>query len=384
MPTSRRSFLAASAALPFAVRALAATTPAPRWVFLGTNGASINRASWNPATGALGPIESAAESTRPDFLALHPRLPVLYAVNAGSGPAAAVCSFHLDPKTGALTQTSRVSSLGDGPCAVSIDRTGRLAFVANYTGGSFAAFRLRPNGDLGDPVATLDCRNNPTCGSLGPNKDRQDAAHLHCAVVSPGNDFVLVCNLGEDAIELFELTPGSPTPVAKPLRISARPGSGPRHVAFHPNGHWLYCVHELDCTIDLYDWNPRAAFSPLTLRPNSTVSTLEPGAPLTGNTGCELFLSDDGRFLYTCTRGVNILVVYAIDSATGLLTEQQRLSCGGAIPRFFTFDPSRHWLLCANQGSSTVTVFAHNPATGHITETPKTFPTDTPMFFQFL
>jgi 6-phosphogluconolactonase len=381
MPTSRRHFLAASAALPFAVRSLAATPPAPRWVLLGTNGKSIDRAPWNPATGTLGAIESAATGERPNFLALHPRLPVVYAVNSGSASAA---SFHLDAATGTLTQTSRVSSIGDGPCAVSVDRSGRLAFVANYTGGSFAAFRLRPSGDLGDAVATLDCRNNPACGSLGPNKDRQDTAHIHCVTVAPGNDFVLACNLGEDAIELFELTPGSPTPVAKPLRISARPGSGPRHVAFHPNSKWLYCVHELDCTVDLYDWNPRAAFSPLTLRPNSAVSSLEPGGSLTGNTGCEVFISDNGRFLYTCIRGLNILVVYIIDSATGLLTEQQRLSCGGAVPRYFTLDPSRHWLLCANQGSSTVTVFAHNPATGHITETPQTFPTETPMFFQFV
>jgi 6-phosphogluconolactonase len=386
MQLSRRNFLAASAAMPFALRSLAAT-PIPRWVFIG-NGTTkgIFRASWNPSTGQLGNLELAASADRPNFLALHPALPVLYTVNEATGAAASVSSFRLDRTRGTLTQTSRLSSHGDGPCYVSVDHTGQNAFAANYAGGSFAAFSIGATGELTNTAATLDCRHNPVCGALGPNKDRQDAAHMHCAVVSPSNDFILACNLGEDAIEVFPLHPGAPHPLGDPIRIAARPGSGPRHLAFHPNRRWLYCIHELDSTIDLYDWTPRAGETPMRLRQNSAVSTLPGGVALPGNTACEIIVSDDGRRLYSCTRGntTNIISVHRIDPATGLLIPQQHLSCGGDIPRYIAFDPTRRWLLCTNQGSNTITVFAHDPATGRIHEHPQIFSAEIPMFVLFI
>jgi 6-phosphogluconolactonase len=183
------------------------------------------------------------------------------------------------------------------------------------------------------------------------------------------------------------------------MRIAARAGSGPRHLAFHPNHRWLYCIHELDCTIDLYDWNPQPtgkrpqphADSPrsqsvMTLRHNSVISTLPTGVALTGNTACEIIVSADGRFLTSCTRGhtSNTISVHRIDPATGLLTLQQRLSCGGDVPRYIAFDPSRRWLVCTNQGSNTITVFAHDAATGRIHETPHTFAAENPMFALFV
>jgi 6-phosphogluconolactonase len=412
-PITRRHFLAASVALPFSLRALAAT-PLPHWVFIGTGtDKGIFRASWNPQTGELGDIALAAPTNHPNYFAMHPTLPVLYTVNESTGPAAAVSSFRVDRSHGTLTQTSRLSSHGDGPCYISVDRTGQDAFAANYAGGSFSAFGLGPAGELRDLAGAFDCRNNPACGALGPVHDRQDAAHVHCAVISPANDFVLACNLGEDAIEVFPIAPGATHPLGTPMRVPARPGSGPRHVAFHPNRRWLYCIHELDCTVDLYDWSPQPheespqpheespqphehgaqpGFPSMHLRNGSVVSTLAPGAALTGNTACELIVSDDGRFLTTCTRGTgsNSITVYRIAPATGLLTMQQRLSCGGAIPRYMAFDPSRRWLVVTNQGTAdgktpgNIAVFAHDPATGRLRETPHIYAADVPMFVLFV
>jgi len=360
----------------------------PRWVFLGTDkGKGIYRARWDAATGTIGAAELAAETDRPDFFAQHPRLPVLYTANAGTGDKAGVSAFRFDKESGALTLINRVSSHGDGPCAVSIDRSGKSAFVANYTGGSMAAYSVGASGALTE-AAAFDCRNNPVCGSLGPVKDRQDAAHLHCVTLSPHDDFVLVCNLGEDAIEVFQTT--GTHPQSEPHRVAARTGSGPRHVAFHPNDKWLYCIHELDCTVDLYDWKVSADIPEVKLRESSVVSTLTKGTPLTGNTGCEVFVSHDGRFLYTCTRGVDEILVFRINPTTGLLTEHQRVSTGGKVPRYMTLDPSGKWLVCCNQGAAVpkpvgnVTVFAHDAATGKLSETPKVFTAETPMFTLFV
>jgi 6-phosphogluconolactonase len=383
--TTRRQFVTSAAAFPFALRALASpVSSSPRWVLLGTGtDKGIFRAAWNAERGELTHIEAVAATVHPSFLAMHPRLPLLYAVNEAPEGNGALCSFRLDRESAALTPLARVSSGGNGPCFVSIDQTGRDAFVANYGGGSFSAFTLADDGALRS-AAFFDCRNNPACGAIGPNTERQDAAHMHCAVISPDNRFVLACNLGEDAIEIFHIHPGAAGPLEVPVRIEARAGSGPRHLAFHPKGLWLYCIHELDCTIDLYDWNVSNGVPAPVLRKDSVISTLASSAARPGSTGCEIVVSPDGRFVYGNTRGENSLVVYQVNASTGHLTEQQRVFTGGGLTRHFAFDPSRRWLLCANQGTSTVTVFAHDPATGHLAETPKSFVLDTPMFIQFV
>lgn len=383
--TTRRRFLASASAFPFALRALASPiSSSPRWVLLGTGtDKGIYRAAWNAERGELSGFEVAATTQHPSFLAMHPRLPILYAVNEIPTGNGALCSFELEPKSARLTPLARVNSGGNGPCFVSVDHTGRDAFVANYGGGSFSAFSLRDGGAVHD-AGFFDCHNNAACGVTGPNTERQDTAHMHCAVISPDNRFVLACNLGEDAIEIFRIHPGAAKPMEAPVRIAARGGSGPRHLAFHPNGLWLYCIHELDCTIDVYDWNVSNGVPAPVLRKDSVISTLATRASLPGSSGCEIVVSPDGRFVYGNTRGENSLVVYRVNASTGLLTEQQRVSSGGGLTRHFAFDPSRRWLLCANQGTSTVTVFAHDPATGRLSETPKSFGIDTPMFLQFV
>lgn len=382
--TTRRQFAASVAAFPFALRAMASpAADASRWILIGTGtDKGIFRAAWDGERGELRGIEVAATTQHPSFLAMHPRLPILYAVNEAPAGDGALCSFRLDAATARLSPVERTSSEGNGPCYVSVDQTGRTAFVANYGGGSFAAFGLGTGGSL-QSAGFFDCHGNAACGTVGPNTARQDAAHLHCAVISPDNRFVLACNLGEDAMEIFRIHPGAANPMEAPRRIAMRAGSGPRHLAFHPNGLWLYCIHELDCTIDLYDWNVSNGVATPVMRPSSVISTLASRAALPGSTGCEIAVSPDGRFVYGNTRGENSLVVYQV-GPTGLLSEQQRVFSGGGLTRHFTFDPSRRWLLCSNQGTSTVTVHSHDPATGRLGGTPKSFAIDTPMFVQFV
>jgi 6-phosphogluconolactonase len=393
--STRRQFLTAGAALPFAWRAMAETLAvAPRWIFLGTDrGKGIYRALFNYQTGELGKIELVAETDRPDYFAVHKdqdEHPILYTVNSVGDGKGGVSCYGVDPATGKLAFLNRVTSHGDGPCFISVDEWGDSAFVANYTGGSFAAYRLADNGMLRDLGGVLDCRGNTVCGSLGPVKDRQDAAHLHCATISPDNDFVLVCNLGEDAIEVIPIDPDEAQVLGTPMRVSARAGSGPRHLAFDAFGKWLYCINELDCTIDIYDWNVKRNRATMTLREGSTISTLAKGIGLTGNTGCEIMMSYNEQFVYACTRGVDEITVYRVDRTTGLLTEQQRVSSGGKIPRYITLDPSGKWLVCCNQGAAVanpvgnVTVFAHDAAIGRLSEKPKVFSAETPMFAAFV
>jgi 6-phosphogluconolactonase len=385
MRYNRRQFLGQSIALPLALRGMAAAQasarlvmPSRQWVLLGTDiGQGIYRAPWNAVSGTLGPLELAIESYRPTYLARNPTLPVVYAVNEGTGPDAAISSFQLDAPAGALTLFNKVGAQGSGPCFVSVDPTGAMAFVADYTSGTFVAYRLSNLGTLAQAIGVFKY----TQATHGPVSDRQDAAHIHCATVAPGDAYVLACDLGDDVILVFPIGPGRGDYVRVPLRVSARAGSGPRHLAFHPNGRWLYCVHELDCTIDLYDWRVERDAPVMRLRENSVVSTLPRGASLAGNTGCEIVVTDDGRFVYTCTRGVDEVVAFRVDQDTGLLTEMQRVSCGGKTPRFMGLDPTRHWLVCCNQGApGSVTVLARDKVTGRLNAKAKVFQAPTPMF----
>jgi 6-phosphogluconolactonase len=352
----------------------------PKWILLGTDkGKGIYRAAWNAATGEVGAPELAAEAVRPAYLAMHPTLPVLYSANEAPNVEGSVSSFRVDRSNGSLTELNSFGSHGIGPCYVSVDAT--RAYAANYNSGSLGAYGIDKDGFLVDTVAGFDCLSHPgACGALGPVKSRQDGPHFHCAVIAPAGQ-ILVCDLGSDAIFVFSPPKEA---LAVPLRYATRPGSGPRHVAFHPNGRWVYCIHELDCTIDLFDWDVTAGHAALTSRADSAISTLATPAHLPGSTACELVLSDDGRFLYANTRGEDSLVVYRIDPKTGLLSEQQRLASGGKVTRHIAFDPTRRWLLCAHQGSSAITVFAHDTATGKLSESPKTFTAETPMFIQFV
>jgi len=387
MPTTRRHFLAAAVTLPYALRSLAAPrveAPQLRWVLFGTGGKGIYRAQFNAATGTLTPPELAVATENPTFLAQHPILPILYAANELAPADGTVSSFHLDAAHADLKPLQQVSAKGPGTCFISVDHAANTLFAANYAGGSLAAFRVDEKGTLQPASSFFDCRSNPACGELGPVKPNQAAPHLHCATLAPDNKFVLACNLGEDAIEVFPFSPRGEYPLSAPTRVDVRPGSGPRHLAFHPNKRWLYCAHELDCTVDLFDWRVEHGIAQLTVRDDSTVPLLPKGSSLTGNSACEIEVSPDGRFVYANTRGQNWMVVFAVDKSTGLLTEIQRVPTGGNTTRHFAFDPTRRWLLCANQGSSTLSIQAHDPLTGRLSGKPTSLPIPTPMYIHFL
>jgi len=378
---SRREFLGAAAAFPLAVKSMA-EPQAPNHIFVGTqDGEGIYRHTWNPATGELGAPELAIATDRPNYFALHPTLPVLYSTNEREQEKATISAFHIGPNA-TLDLLNIEQTHSDDPCFVSIDHTGRLVFAANYSGGSLTTFPVHPGGKLGPRLALFDGNHAPLRGQPGPVKARQEASHFHCAFVSPKNTTVVACDLGTDSIFLFPIDPAAHT-LGKPQRIPTRPGSGPRHVAFHPNGKWLYCIHEVDCTVDLFDMHENTALT-LTPRDHSAVSTLPPGQSLKDQTACEVLVSGDGRFLHLCTRGIDQLVSYTIDPHTGLLTEFHRQSCGGVNPRLITFDPTGRWLLCANQNSPFVTVFAYDAQTGRFSDSAKKYEANSPMCFAFV
>lgn len=363
-------------------RAWSQHSVAAGWLLIGTGQKGIYRARWDPRTGEIGPVEIATATPQPSFLTLHPRLPVVYACNELDAPAAAVSAFGLDRLRAQLALLGSQGTHGSAPCFVSVSRDGRMLFTANYNGGSLAVFPLDGAGKPRPAATVFECKGNSACGSGGPVKERQSAPHLHCATLSPDGRFVLACDLGDDAILVFPLEAVPTDPLGKVLRVPSAAGAGPRHLAFHPNGKWLYCVNEINCTVSLYRWSARGNQAVVEAVPGATVG-VRPAGGTEKSTAGEIAVSSDGRFLYTSTRFSDVLTVFSIEASHGGLTLVQQLTCGGKTPRFFGLDPTETWLLCANQDSDTVTVFRRDSGSGRLTAK-STYPAPNPQCVLFL
>ena len=350
------------------VQAWQATEAAGRLVFIGTytggttNSKGIYAFRFDEKTGALTPLGLKAETRSPSFLAASPDGKVLYAVNEihdyNGTTAGSITSYTVDAKTATLTPLGVESTGGSDPCHVQCDRTGKVVAVANYSGGNFAVLPIGPGGKPGASTALLGGTGS------GPDKQRQQGPHAHEVVFDPSNRYLLEADLGLDKILVyrFDAASGKVTP-NDPPSVSLVPGSGPRHLAFHPNGKFVFTINEMASTITTLTWD--AAKGALTML--GSQSTLPDGFKGNSSTA-EIQVHPNGRFLYGSNRGHDSIAVFSI-AADGTLKAVEHESTRGKTPRHFTLDPSGRWLIAGNQGSGTLSVFAVDQSTGALTPT---------------
>ena len=272
-------------------------------------------------------------------------------------PPSGVIAYEIDHATGQLTLLNKEPSGGADASYVCLDQTGRFLLVANYEGGNIAVLALKPGGSLGERTAFVQ----HTGSSVDPK--RQTHAYAHSIIVDPTNRFALVADLGLDRLFVyrFDEKDGSLQPNDPPF-ATVKPGSGPRHVKFHPNGRWVYLINEMGCTVTAFHWD--TAHGALT--EFQTVSTLP--ADFKGTSTCaEIVVHPDGRFLYGSNRGHDSLAVFTIDPDTGRLAPLEHVSTQGKSPRNFAFDPTGKWIICTNHGSDNAVVFRVDEATGRLT-----------------
>lgn len=375
LPPARLALLAA--ALLLAPIAAQAAAPDPgELVYVGTRvdgpDAAIFGARLDPASGTLTPIGPLAKVDRPTWIApgivpgIAPGTPgaVLFAVsetgNDGFTPGG-VWSFSADPATGALHPLSRITSGGGGATFLTISPVAPQLFVANYGTAHVAMVPIMPDGRLMPPLSVVQ-----DVGS-GPHK-RQKSAHAHGIAIDPTGHYALVSDLGADKVLVYRIDPvsGALSPNDPPA-VAAKPGSGPRHVVFSADALYVHVNSELTSELTTYAWDAaRGALSPL-----QTISTRTAGAAGDNGAG-EILISPDGHFLYASNRGDDTLVVYALDPASGLPHEVQRIAAGGQTPWALAFDRTGRWLLVANEGSGQIAVFAHDAASGRLTPTDHT------------
>ena len=323
----------------------------------GSRGIYVYR--FQPANGKVKPLGVAAETANPSFLVTDATHRFLYAVNENSGPGVlgSVSAFSIDHKTGKLTLLNWVSSRGGGPCHLALDRTGRWLAVANYATGSIAVIPVHADGRLGEAVAFRQHEGKSV------NPARQQGPHAHCVLFSPDNRFLLVADLGLDKILVyrFDASNGSIAP-NKPAFAGVKPGSGVRHLVFHPNGKVLYAISEMGNSISAYNYYAQSG----TLDEFQTIGTLTEsfhGA----STAAEIAINQAGTVLYASNRGDNSIAEYAVDPTKFTLTLADHFPTLGKTPRHFALDPSGSWLFAANQDSNDIVVFKVYARTGQLT-----------------
>lgn len=330
--------------------------------YTGTKSKGIYQASFNPATGELTPPVLAAEERNPSFLALHPTLPVLYAVaevdTFNGGRSGAVAAYRRETD-GKLSLLNRQPSGGTGPCHLAVDSGGKCVLVANYGSGSVAALPIRADGSLGKPGTTIQHRGSSV------NLNRQAGPHAHFVTPDPANRRALVCDLGLDKVLVYQLdAAGASFAPHDPSSVAVSPGAGPRHLTFSGDGRFVYVLNEMGSTLVTFSWDPARG----RLKEVQTVSTLPPGFKGESTTA-ELQTGAAGRFLYASNRGHDSIAVFARDPRTGRLTLVQHQAAGGKTPRHFALDPSGRWLLAENQGSDNVVLFKVDAQTGRLAST---------------
>jgi 6-phosphogluconolactonase len=324
-----------------------------------TDGIHVHRLDMT--TGALTPQSSISGITNPSFLDIAPNRRFLYAIGEVSEvngkPGGAIAAFAIDQQSGALTHVNTESTVGTGPCHISIDQAGRYALVANYGGGSVAILPIREDGSLGEATDFVQHEGS----SVDPT--RQKEPHAHSIMVAPNNKHAFAPDLGLDKILVYAIDHDRGKLTAQtPGQVD--PGQGPRHLDFHPDGKRAYVINEMGNTITVFDYDADAG----TLAATQAISTLPEGYSETSHTA-DIHIHPNGRFLYGSNRGHDSLVVCAIDPDNGQLAVVEIVPTGGANPRNFGLDPTGAYLLVGNQDTNDIFVFSVDGDTGKLTPT---------------
>ncbi len=329
------------------------------------------------ATGELtyAATVSGNGTLNPSFLTLAPDKSCLYAVNeitGGKGPHGTVSAFAIDPLTGHLSYLNQQSTHGLAPCYASVEPEGRYCLVANYETGSVCVLPIQEDGRLGEATDTVQFSGS------GPHPERQSGPHAHMILPGPNPGSILAVDLGTDRLMAFHLDMerGRLTPAGSPW-TQMPPGSGPRHLAFHPRIPYIYVINELQSTVTVFRYaEQHGPFEAV-----QTISTL-PDDFKGPNLGAEIKVAPSGRFIYASNRGHDSLVIYAVDQETGRLSMVGHASSQGIGPRDFTIDPSGALLLVANQDTDTVITFWINQDTGRLTASGHAARVPTPVCLQ--
>ncbi|SMC27678.1 6-phosphogluconolactonase [Clostridium acidisoli DSM 12555] len=315
----------------------------------------IYRFTLNENKGIIENIRLSAELSNPTYVAINKNNTNLYSV-IKIGERGGIASFKIDSNYNLEPLNCKFTD-GKSPCHVVLDESNEYVFTSNYHKAELICYNVSSDGSIKNSLATILHKGS------GPNKLRQDSAHIHFSTFTPDKKYLCVVDLGLDKLFVYSLK-GDKLEELTEKNINFKPGSGPRHLTFHPNGNFAYIITELSSEVITLKYNSASgSFEVL-----QYISALPKGFTLESGGGA-IHISHDGNFLYVSNRSNDnsSITVFTVDSLSGKLALSSNNMLKGQGPRDFSISPSGKFLVAANQNTNNVELYSINSSTGALT-----------------
>lgn len=260
---------------------------------------------------------------------------------------------------------------GNPPCHISVEKENKYLFSANYHKGEVSVYPINKDGSIEGPSSRVQHEGS------GPHKTRQQKPYAHYITPTPDEKYICAVDLGIDKLLVYTHKDGILTKKSE-FDFIAKPGSGPRHLVFHPNGNFAYILTELTAEVIVLEYNPEEGFNELQYTPS-----LPEG--FTGdNLGSAIRITPDGKYLYASNRGHDSIAVFKTDSTTGKIQLIEHVTASIKEPRDFNIDPTGSFLIAANQNANNLVSFKIDKETGKLSATGSSINVYSPVCVQFL
>lgn len=262
-----------------------------------------------------------------------------------------VTAYAIDPLTGNLQLLNKQNIIGQGPCYVSYHIPSKTVYTANYSSGSLTVFNTNADGSL-QPAS-----QHVVYSGSSVNTSRQEKPHAHCAVVSPGNHYLYVSDLGTDIINRHKINANGLIE-EKAIQFKVEAGNGPRHIVFNKPGSYAYSINEMKGSVDVFAVQKGDLKKIQTIIADTTQTKEDHGSGA-------IQLSPDGKWLLVSNRVTSDqIVVFAVQS-NGQLVKKHHVEVTKK-PRFFRFDEAGKFVLVAGQDGDQVQVFSFDSKNGKL------------------
>ena len=309
--------------------------------------------NFNTLNGELNMVSTAENITNPSFVTMSPDGHFLYScVDTKMPNSGNIAAFEFDNTNGHLKFLNKQSTAGANPVNLTVSGNNKYIVTGNYTDAGVTVLSTNANGTINPYLQTIPFLDSSI------NKVRQDKSHIHSTIFSPDYKYLYLPDLGADKIRVFKFDADSAKPLIaqEQLTVHTVPGSGPRHLVFHPEKKVAYCTEEMAGMVVAYAYKQGKL--------NAIQRIFSYSKPNKGDySTADIHISTDGKFLYASNRGENTISIFTIDKK-GKLKLIGHHSTMGNTPRNFTLDPTGNYLLVANQSSDNVVVLKRDSVTG--------------------
>lgn len=302
-------------------------------------------------TGNLSEPRLMAKLSNPSYLTLSEDGKLLFAVSENNGSSEDLFVFQRNTVNNQLSLVDSMKTNGRGACYVS-KISDKYLMVSHYSSGDVVFVPYSPEGTF-----YKESMKQFIHDGSGPNLDRQESSHVHSAVADLQREFVYVADLGTDELTIYQVEDES---IREVTTLAVEPGSGPRHISFHPGGEMMALLNELNSTINIYHLDSLGIFSNL-------IQTLHllPYAIESESLAADIHFSQDGKSLYASVRGVDRIFTLSVNEGGVKVIEclEDKINW----PRNFIQDPTGNFLLVANQSGDDIIVYKRNIQSGKLT-----------------